>query len=288
MAIDVIVNCRVNSMADLVTSVLAASRWQHFKNFHPWRWNDDDINIWTSHSPPKIRDRKRYHTPLRNPRFCIPAFHIFSIQSPILTFRLPPAGTLTAAKLERAQLQANRVKEILEHLRKSFKGCGWFAGKPDICIVTDEKCKSENESGKEELNELVEPGTEHKYILPCANSQLLQWIEDGSIKQGKVVLIQSRFDPDRKFVKVNSRLEPNDWTEFFDSANSPPCEVLIFWCNNASSNSPAAAKRAFAWIKKNRPRSRVRVMLLENGINGFARFIESKGFGKKFTRHCNF
>jgi len=93
------------------------------------------------------------------------------------------------------------ARKLLTYLQDHFNGCGWFTGTPELCLDT-----GNHEDDDPRNNELVEPGTEHEHILPCSNPQLLEWIDEGKIQQGEVVLILSRADPDNYFAdKVGSK-----------------------------------------------------------------------------------
>lgn len=112
--------------------------------------------------------------------------------------------------------------------------------------------------------------------MPCSNQQLLTWIDNGSVKTQEVALLQARPDPDCYFAEgVGSQLD------IYYTRDKPDEErlqrkVVIFWCNNASANSPYEAEKYFKWLKENHPKSKQQVMVLQNGINKFARYLKGK------------
>lgn len=138
---------------------------------------------------------------------------------------------------------------------------GWFTGQPgqpEICIVTG------YHNDDPAPNELVEVGNEHNYIMPCSAQQLLAWINDGLVDTYccSLVLVHVEVMPStyqtsitlttfllRKITTVEERLIP---------------EIVVFWCNGAKSDSPAASEAYFKLLKKNCPESK-QVMVLQDG-----------------------
>jgi hypothetical protein len=264
--IDVIINSVVESFDDKILRTLAASRWQHFQIFQPDRWKRDerrDENY-------KLRERKRYETPKESPRIYIPAFPLES-RSPVVLYRLPSVGP-EEKNLKKAALIAGKVRDVVYDLQNSFNGCGWFSGNPQICIVADQK------KPDEEI-EIVESGKEHEYVLPCSPSLLLKWIEDGSIDSGKVLLLRSRCGPSSYFTdEIKSFYKTEEILSRLDEA-----EVIVCWCNNASSNSPSDADYFLQKFKEMNLTKRIQVKVLYSGINGFESYMSRIGLPEKYT-----
>ncbi len=61
--------------------------------------------------------------------------------------------------------------------------------------------------------------------------------------------------------------------------NHSNAEIIVFYCNNASSHSPFGVKHYLQWLRKTHPESKQRCVMLENGINGLYRYmVESKQY----------
>lgn len=112
--------------------------------------------------------------------------------------------------------------------------------------------------------------------MPCSNQQLLTWIDNGSIQRQEIALLRARADPDHYFAEgVGSEYDIR-FTKDKPVEERLKRKVVIFWCNNASSNSPFAAERYFKWLKENHPESKQQVMVLQNGINQFGHYLKGK------------
>jgi hypothetical protein len=264
--IDVIINAVIESVEDNILGTLAASRWQHYKHFEPDRWKKDELRDENYN----LRERNRYETPKESPRIYIPAFPSGD-RSPVVLYRLPSVGP-EENDLKKAAFTAGKVREVVHDLQNNFNGCGWFSGNPEICIVADQKRPDEE-------IEIVESGKEHEYVLSCSPSLLLKWIEDGSIDSGRVLLHQSRRNPQRYFThEVKSFYKDVEIFSRLDDA-----EVIVCWCNNASSNSPSDAKYFLQKFKEMNLTKRIQVKVLYSGINGFESYMSEMGLPEKYT-----
>jgi hypothetical protein len=235
-------------------------------HFEPDCWKKDELYD----EKHKRYERKRYKTPMKSPHIYIPVFPLEE-RSPIVLYRLPVVGP-ALNDLKKATFVAGKVKDIICNLKANFKGCGWFSGNPHICIVADQK------EPNEEI-EIVEPGKEHDHVLPCSSSQLWKWVQDGSVKSGKVLLYQSRYDPDRYFTnEVESFSLYQDILSRLNHA-----EIIVCWCNNASTNSPSSAKYLLRELKEMNLPKKIQVKVLDHGINGFEQYMTEIGLSNKCT-----
>jgi hypothetical protein len=55
-------------------------------------------------------------------------------------------------------------------------------------------------------------------------------------------------------------------------------EVFVFYCNNASSNSPREVQAYNRWLRKNHPESKQRYLMLESGINGLHYYMKENRY----------
>jgi hypothetical protein len=264
--IDVIINAVIESVEDKILRTLAASRWQHFQIFEAGWWKKDEV----CDENYKLRERKRYETPKESPHVYIPAFPLES-RSPVDLHRLPSVGP-EESDLKKAAFIAGKLREVVHDLQNNFNGCGWFSGNPQICIVADQKTPDEE-------IEIVESGKEHENVLPCSPSLLLKWIEDGSIDSGRVLLLQSRCGPSSYFTaEIKSFYKTEEILSRLDEA-----EVIVCWCNNASSNSPSDAEYFLQKFKEVNLTKNIQVKVLYSGINGFESYMSRIGLPEKYT-----
>jgi hypothetical protein len=124
------------------------------------------------------------------------------------------------------------MNEAFQYLKKGFGGCKVFTGEPSIEVL--------NFPSKDPdfVNVLCKPGTEHLYPLPVSSRQVADWILDGSVTSGKVLLVACRFDLDRSFVEqYRNKFHLYD-EEGREELYNSKADTVVLYCNNASSNSP--------------------------------------------------
>ena len=105
-----------------------------------------------------------------------------------MSYRFPVSQTNTAKELDGMQLSAQKAKAVMEHLRDTCGGCGWFVGEPDISVLAIV-------GGSPGRNVLARPGTEHLHVLPVDEDQVLGWIDDGSVERRRVLLVDTKGRP---------------------------------------------------------------------------------------------
>ncbi len=202
--------------------------------------------------------RWRYNRPLKNPKLLLSPLKRF------VSYRLPATGGgMPIAQLKQC---ADEVEKVIVKLRNTFDGCGWFTGTPQIKIVN-----FHTDSNK--ANVLCEPGTEHMYSLPATSKQVADWIFDGSVVSGKVLLVKARFDLDRS---LNKTIDcANISHEELYNSNA---DKTVFYCNNASSRSPGKAEYYLRWLREHHPESEQQCCVLEDGVNGLYRYFKENHY----------
>jgi hypothetical protein len=179
---------------------------------------------------------------------------------------------------EELQAVEQEVKKTIHTLQSTFDGCGWFTGTPSFTILNFDTDPNQE-------NMLCEPGTEHLYALPVSSKQVVDWILDGSVKTGKVLLVKARIDLDRRFIKDVDNNRFLAWSEEqMEEIHATNAEVVVFYCNNANSNSPRDAKNYHKWLQKMHPQSKQRCVLLKSGINGVYRYLKSEGYSEEVKK----
>jgi hypothetical protein len=159
---------------------------------------------------------------------------------------------------------------VIDKLQSTFNGCGWFSGTPSFTILN-----FNTDADKE--NVLCESGTEHLYALSVSSKQVVDWIMDGSVKSGKVLLVKARHDLDKLFSPEIDNNNFGAWSEErMEEIYAANAEVVVFYCNNASSNSPGHLAKYHAWVRKKHPESKQRCVMLSNGINGLFYYMRYK------------
>jgi hypothetical protein len=217
------------------------------------RWKlSDDIYRWGTCE--RVNDPPPPHDPII----------VISPPYEYISYRFPATGG--GMKEEDITYVAQKYEEIFHYLQSTFGGCGWFTGTPRIEIV--------NFAVQEhEPNQLCEPGTEHEYALPVDNKQVTEWILDGSVVAGKILLIHCRSDLDKELKEPYCCSSVNYFNH--EELYQSNAEILVFYCNNSSTNSPRAIKQYHAWLRENHPDSKQRCLLLSNGINGLFGYVKN-------------
>ncbi len=165
-----------------------------------------------------------------------------------------------------AQLKqcADEVEKVIVKLRNTFDGCGWFTGTPQIKIVNFH-------TDPNQANVLCEPGTEHMYPLLVSSKKVADWIFDGSVESGKVLLVKGSYrDLDHYF---NPSIDSELLT--FEELHNSIADGIVVYCNNARSHSPERIRSYHKWLRENHPDSKQRCLMLENGVNGLYEYLES-------------
>jgi hypothetical protein len=106
------------------------------------------------------------------------------------SYRFPCSEKTTAASLDLMQRCAQQAKAVLENLRDTCGGCGWFVGEPDVSVLAIT-------GGGPGRNVLARPGTEHLHVLPVDEDQVIEWVDDGSVERRRVLLVDTKGRPRR-------------------------------------------------------------------------------------------
>jgi hypothetical protein len=164
------------------------------------------------------------------------------------------------------------VKEVIDYLQSCFDGYGWITGKANIEVIHFDQSKPDS---------FCPPGDEHLHIFAVSSKQVANWISDGIILSGKVLLVRTRCDLDTVFAGVFEKdyesFSPKFMQEIYDSK----AETLVFYCQGGSKYSPDVTKEYHQWLRKNYPESKQRCLILENGIFGLYDYMEENGCTKE-------
>jgi hypothetical protein len=198
-----------------------------------------------------IKPGIRKTEPIEHPNFLMHTISEFEFEP----YRFPTFGGGIANEI--VEMWTHKLSEVCNNLKKTWNGCGWFTGNPSFTMLTF----LDNQK-----NQLVNVGDEHKLILPFSCEEAFECLN----QTDKVKFIKSRIGLDVNFKDDESKIP--SLQEIFDFQ----VEIVVFYCNNCSSNSPREGKEYFQWLRKNHPESTQRVMLLENGINGLYNYIQNK------------
>ena len=236
----------------IINAPVHSAEWQVMRELAAKMWKDSvgEPGFWET--PGLRQDKPQCH----NPHFVLTSLREYEY------YRLPPCGG--GEDLDHAEAVAVKIQEVCTYLKQS--GCNWFTGEPQISVI-------DFQQNPETPNQLVLPGTEYLYPLAVDSQQVLKWILDGSVTSKKVVLAKARPDLDINFQDCFD-YNPNDyWTPCFEELADSGAECVVWYCNNARSNSPYMCKQYFKWLRLERPESRQRVLMLEKGINGLASHV---------------
>lgn len=236
--LDVIIDCLYPSTEGKVLEAFEEKKWRSIGTYR------EDIE-WKDHI-------------VSNPEILI--HHLFQAE----TYRLPLYGG--GFRDKRVHKIREQVQAALDYLKDGFCGCKIFDGEATIEWLNFPT----NPSHK---NILCEPGTEHEYALPVSSKEVAEWILDGSVTSGKVLLVPCRVDLDRRFKPPYDTFYWTIFDEHREVIFSQNAEIVVFYCNNASSHSPDSIREYYEWLKKKHPQSKQRCVLLENGINGLYRYF---------------
>jgi hypothetical protein len=84
-----------------------------------------------------------------------------------------------------------------------------------------------------------ENNPDNRNILPMDPIQLFDYIKDGSVLNGKVILVLSRDVPDNYFTdKYEFQYDKNRNESIYNSK----ADIVVFYCNHGSENSPRLAE----------------------------------------------
>ena len=242
--VDCIINTFAYSVEEYFTRELAAKMWKGKSYREASFWNGD----------PGVRD----HTPWHNPRLLLS--NLFSHD----LYRMPVRGGASSdQEIASAIAKYNTVSAFLQ---EHCNGCGWFTGTPQYCVIDLERDSTKS-------NVFCDPGQEHMHILPVDSRQVSEWLLDGSVTEGKVLLVQSRDDID---IDINSDLIFTNYSNY-SAIFAKNAQKVVFYCNNCSSNSPNWALEYFNWMLKNHPESRQQVVLLNKGVNDLYQYMKNTG-----------
>jgi hypothetical protein len=183
-------------------------------------------------------------------------------------YRLPPTGGRLPVK--KVEMIIQQMNETFRYLEEGFNGCKLFTGQPSIEVLTFPSDDPNYE------NVLCEPGTEHLNPLPVSSKQVADWILDGSVVSGKVLLVACRRDLDRYLVAQYC----NKYSPFSEQGreeiHNTKAEIVVFYCNNANSNSPLGILSYHQWLREKYPHSKQRYVILAHGINALYFHFEVK------------
>ncbi len=249
--IDVILNPKCYGSVEYpILQQLAELRWERDPNWQPCFGG----------SP----YRRRQDPPIDSPNF------IVSPMYQCTTYRLPSFGG--GCDIVSLHSVAKEAQEVINRLQSVANGCGWFTGTPTVTILNFHTDVTKS-------NVLCEPGTEYLYPLSVRSDQVIDWILSGEVKSGKVLLVKCRIDLDRhlnKDIDNKHRGGKNDETK--EAIYATGATHVVFYGNNASSNSPRDVVAYHKWLRSTHPESRQCCLLLEKGINGMFNKMFYGGF----------
>jgi hypothetical protein len=104
----------------------------------------------------------------------------------------------------------------------------------------------------------------------------VDWVFDGSVAEGKVLLVKSRFDLDRRLATAIDNDHYLGREECVEAIFATDAEK--FYCNNANTISPRDVVQYHAWLRKNHPESKQQVLLLERGVNGLYSYLREQTY----------
>lgn len=221
---------------------------------HCQRWASIEAQVLGALADRRNHNVKYKDHPLMNPTFLLSPLNTFAIH------RFPPCGG--GMPLSQLKQCADEVEKVLFKLKNTFNGCGWFKGIPEIKIVNFE-------TDPNQANVLCEPGTEYLYPLAVSSKQVADWIFDGSVASGKVLLCKARTDLDRY---LNPAIDC--FLVGLEAMIASNAEVIVFYCNNANSHSPDYVQMYNRWFRERHPDSKQRCVMLESGVNGLYHYLK--------------
>ena len=100
---------------------------------------------------------------------------------------------------------------------------------------------------------------------------------DGDVSSGRVALVDARMN-DVARLRLEDSLRHmclNNYKAYFEELNRSiqAAEIVVFYCNHASSHSPSRAHGYLGWLKQSAGQhsQQQRVMMLEGGMSSLAR-----------------